>query len=154
MPRPCRSPAMPCCVNSHMPCHAPAILRQFRVLRANQRGGRKYPNCWSCSLTDWYASVNNLRGTPRRSRKKPNVDRSHTCMRRNVKINVWGGMWKLVYETECENWCMRRNVKINVWVGLWKFIYETECENLCMRTVKINVWDGMWKFIYVEKCEN
>ena len=44
MPRPCRSPAMPC-VNSHMPCRAPALLRQCRVLRECPHGSRKYPNC-------------------------------------------------------------------------------------------------------------
>jgi hypothetical protein len=44
MPSPCRSPAMPYRVNSHMPCHAPAILRQCRVLRESPRGSRKYPN--------------------------------------------------------------------------------------------------------------
>jgi hypothetical protein len=52
-----------------MPCRAPAILRQCRVLRESPRG----------SLTDSYASVNNLRGTPRGSRKKPNAGRSPTC---------------------------------------------------------------------------
>jgi hypothetical protein len=35
----------PCRVNSHMPCRAPAILRQCRVLRESPRGRRKYPNC-------------------------------------------------------------------------------------------------------------
>jgi len=43
MPRPCRSPAMPC-VNSHMPCRAPALLRRCRVLHESPRGSRKYPN--------------------------------------------------------------------------------------------------------------
>jgi hypothetical protein len=51
MPCPCRSSAMPS-FNSHMPCRAPALLRQFRVLRESPRGSRKYPNCWSNSLTD------------------------------------------------------------------------------------------------------
>jgi hypothetical protein len=32
-------------VNSHMPCCAPALLRQCRVLRESLRGSRKYPNC-------------------------------------------------------------------------------------------------------------
>jgi len=84
MPHPCCSLAMPF-VNSHMPCHAPLLLQQCRVLRENPRGSRKYPNCWSNSLTDhlfssvllplftvvgmdrceedWYASDNNLHGT-------------------------------------------------------------------------------------------
>jgi hypothetical protein len=76
---PCRAYAvpMPCRVNPCMPCRAPAILRQCRVLRESPRGSRKYPNCWSYSLTDRYAS-DNLRGAPRGSRKKPNAGRSLT----------------------------------------------------------------------------
>jgi hypothetical protein len=79
---PCRAHAVP------MPCRAalihtvmppPAILRQSCVLRESPRGSRKYPNCLSYSLTDCYASDNNLRGTPRGSRKKPNAGRSLTC---------------------------------------------------------------------------
>ena len=84
-------------VNSHMPRRAPALLRQCRVLRQSPRGSWKYPNCLSNSLTyrlfcsvllplftvvgmdrceeDWYASDNNLRGTPPGSRKKPNTGR-------------------------------------------------------------------------------
>jgi hypothetical protein len=79
MPRPCRSPAMPYRFNSQMPCRAPAILRQCRVLRESSLGSHKYPNCCSYSLTDWYASDNNLSGTPLGSRKKPNAGRSPTC---------------------------------------------------------------------------
>jgi hypothetical protein len=75
MPRPCRSPAMPCRVNSHMPCRAPALFQQCCVLRESPRGSRKYPNCYSYSLTDWYASDNSLCG----SRKKPNAGKSSTC---------------------------------------------------------------------------
>jgi hypothetical protein len=45
MPNPMPFP-LPCCaVNSHMPCRAPALLRQCRVLRESPRGSRKYPNC-------------------------------------------------------------------------------------------------------------
>jgi len=77
MQHPCRA------VNSHMPCHAPALLRQCCVLRESLHGSRKHPNCQSNSLTDrlfcsvllplftvvgtdrceedWYASDNNLR---------------------------------------------------------------------------------------------
>ena len=73
------------------------MLRQCRVLRQSPRGSWKYLNCSSNSLTDllfcsvllplftvvgldrcekdWYASDNNLRGTPRSSRKKPNAGR-------------------------------------------------------------------------------
>jgi hypothetical protein len=40
----CRSPVMPC-INSHMPCRAPALFQQCRVLRESPRGSRKYPNC-------------------------------------------------------------------------------------------------------------
>ena len=39
VPLPCRA------VNSHLPCRAPALLRQCRVLRESPRGSRKYPNC-------------------------------------------------------------------------------------------------------------
>ena len=44
----CRAHAVPLswhAVNLHMPCHAPAMLRQCRVLRDSPRGSRKYPNC-------------------------------------------------------------------------------------------------------------
>jgi len=41
---PSHSPAMPC-VNSHMPCRSPALLRECRVLRESPRGSRKYPKC-------------------------------------------------------------------------------------------------------------
>jgi hypothetical protein len=40
----CRSTAMPC-VNSHMPCRAPALFQQCCVLRKSPRGSQKYPNC-------------------------------------------------------------------------------------------------------------
>jgi hypothetical protein len=62
-----------------MPCRAPAILRQCLVLCERPRSSRKYPNCYSYSLTDWYACDNSLRGTPRGSRKKPNAGWSPTC---------------------------------------------------------------------------
>jgi hypothetical protein len=39
VPLPCRA------VNSHMPCRAPALLRQCCVLRESPRGSQKYPNC-------------------------------------------------------------------------------------------------------------
>jgi hypothetical protein len=73
------------------------MLRECRVLRESPRGSRKYPNCQSNILTDRlfcsvllplftvvgmdrceedrYASDNNLRGTPRGSRKKPKAGR-------------------------------------------------------------------------------
>ena len=44
MPFPYRSPAMPC-VNSHMPCRAPALLRECRVLRESPCGSWKHPTC-------------------------------------------------------------------------------------------------------------
>jgi hypothetical protein len=59
MPCPCRSPAMPSRVNSHMPCCAPAILRQCRVLRGTPRGSRKKPNAGrlpTCRL--WMVDAN------------------------------------------------------------------------------------------------
>ena len=76
--------------------HWDSILRPSNM-RTYQYASRKYPNCYSNSLTyhlfcsvllplftvvgmdcceeDWYASDNNLRGTPRGSRKKPNAGR-------------------------------------------------------------------------------
>jgi hypothetical protein len=80
----CLSLANPCLVDSHMPCRAPAILRQCRALRESPRGSRKYANCQSYSLTDWYISGNNLRGTPRGSKKKPNAGRSPSCRLRTA----------------------------------------------------------------------
>ena len=117
VPLPCRA------VNSHMPCRAPALLRQCRVLREIPRGGRKYPNCQSSSVTDClfcsvvlpfftavgmdrceedsYASGNNLRGTPRGSRKKPKAVRQPTgrlltavlCrgLENNSMVRAWHG---------------------------------------------------------------
>jgi hypothetical protein len=41
----CHAAPMPCRFNSHIPCRAPAILRQCRVLPESPRGSRKYPNC-------------------------------------------------------------------------------------------------------------
>jgi hypothetical protein len=76
---PYRSRNMSCRVNLHMPSRAPAILRKCCALREIPRGSRKYPNCQSYSLTDWYASDRKLRGTPRGSQKKPNAGRSPTC---------------------------------------------------------------------------
>jgi hypothetical protein len=61
-----------------MPCRALAILRQCSFLRGSPCGSRKYPNCFSYSLTDWYAS-DNLRGIPCGGRKKPNAGWSPTC---------------------------------------------------------------------------
>jgi hypothetical protein len=77
---------MPYRVISHTPCRSPAILRQRRVLNENPRGSRKYPNCYSYSLTDWYAS-DNLRGSPRGSRRKPKAGRSPTCRLWTVNVN-------------------------------------------------------------------
>jgi hypothetical protein len=37
---------------THMPCHAPALLRQCRVLRESPHGSRKYPNCQSRSVIE------------------------------------------------------------------------------------------------------
>jgi hypothetical protein len=87
-------------INSHMPCRAPALFLQCRVLRESPRGSQKYPNYWSNSLIDhpfcsvllplftvigtdhceedWYASDNNLCGTPRGSWKKLNTGRQTT----------------------------------------------------------------------------
>jgi hypothetical protein len=45
MPFPCCFSAIPCCINSHLPCRAPGILRQCRVLHQNLCGSWNYPNC-------------------------------------------------------------------------------------------------------------
>jgi hypothetical protein len=42
--RSCQLASVPVKANIHMPCRAPAILRQCRVLRESPRGSRKYPN--------------------------------------------------------------------------------------------------------------
>jgi len=100
MPYPWHSHAVPLIHTCHAAPHA--LLRQCRVLREIPRGSRKYPNCYSNSLTDrllcsvllplftvvgmdrceedWFASDNNnnLRGTPRGNRKKPNAGRYPT----------------------------------------------------------------------------
>jgi hypothetical protein len=62
-----------------MPCGAPTILLQRLEFRESPRGSRKYTNCYSYSLTGFYASDNNLRVTPRGSRKKPKAGRLPTC---------------------------------------------------------------------------
>jgi hypothetical protein len=81
--------------NSHMPCRAPTILRQCRVLRESPES-RKCPNCYSYSLTDFYASDNNFREIPCGSRKKPNVGmwagRSHAVFGRQMLIHTHHGM--------------------------------------------------------------
>jgi len=95
MPHPCRAHAVPLIHTYHaapLPCSDSAVsFVKVRVV------ARKYPNCYSNSLTDrifcsvllplftvvgmdrceddWYASDNNLRVTPRASRKKPNAGR-------------------------------------------------------------------------------
>jgi hypothetical protein len=58
IPFPCHSPVMPCHVNSHMPCYAPAILWKCCVLHESLHGSQKYLNCQSYSWTDWCASDN------------------------------------------------------------------------------------------------
>jgi hypothetical protein len=47
MPCPCRAAFI-----LRMPCRAPSMLRQCRVLHESPRGSRKYTNCYSNSLTD------------------------------------------------------------------------------------------------------
>jgi hypothetical protein len=39
-------------------------------------------------------------------------------MRRNVKISIKRGMWKLMYEEECDNYYKRKDVIINGWGGM------------------------------------
>jgi hypothetical protein len=72
---PCRSDAVP------LPCHAAPLsltvsavsFAKVRVVVGNIR------TAIPTVLTDWYASDNNLRGTPRGRRKNPNAGRSPTC---------------------------------------------------------------------------
>jgi hypothetical protein len=80
----CYAAPMPCRVNSHMPCRAPAILRQCRVLCEIPRGSRKYPNCQSYSLTTFVelcvvAGRSRMRaGRPRAVSGRPML-LIHTC---------------------------------------------------------------------------
>jgi hypothetical protein len=60
MPRPCHSPTVSC------PSWKSALWREISELLVY-------------SLTDWFASDNNVRGIPRGSRKKPNAGSSPTC---------------------------------------------------------------------------
>jgi hypothetical protein len=74
---PCRAHAVPLLCHAALihTCHAAPLpfydsavsFVKVRVVARNIR------------ITDWYASDNNLRGTPRGSRKKPNAGRSPTC---------------------------------------------------------------------------
>jgi len=100
MPCLCRARAvlLPCHALIHT-CHVaplPCSNSAVSFVKVRMVAG-KYPNCYSNSLTDrpfcsvllplftvagmdrweedWYASDNNLRGTPRGSRKKPNTGR-------------------------------------------------------------------------------
>jgi hypothetical protein len=54
---------------------------KVRVVAGNIRTANSY------SLTDWYASDNNLRGTPRGGRKKPNAGRSSTWRLWTANVN-------------------------------------------------------------------
>jgi hypothetical protein len=70
---PCRTQAVP------LPCHAaplPFSDSTVSFMKVRMVAGN-IPTA-SYSLTDWYASDNNLRGNPRGSRKKPTADRSLT----------------------------------------------------------------------------
>jgi hypothetical protein len=74
VPLPCRAALIHTCHAAPLPFSDSAVsFVKVRVVAGNN------PNCQSYSLTDWYASDNNLRGTPRGSRKKPNAGRSPIC---------------------------------------------------------------------------
>jgi hypothetical protein len=95
MPHLCCSPAIPCCVNSHMPCRTPGILGQCRLLCESPRGSWKKVNVGrlpTCHL--WTADANShmpcrtpailrqcrvLHESPCGSWKKLNAGRSPTC---------------------------------------------------------------------------
>ena len=117
-------------INSHMPCHAPALHRQCRVLRESPRGSQKYPNCYSISLTDhlfcsmllplftvvgmdrceedWYASDSNLRGNLCGSR------RSRTWAGSQQAVSRWPccavALRRMVWSQQCM--CTARQVQI------------------------------------------
>jgi hypothetical protein len=84
MPFPCRDPA------TSLPFSDSAVsFVKVRVLDGNIRitSSTVSPRSWqtllgftlATSIWDWYASDNNLPGTTRGSRKKPNAGRSPTC---------------------------------------------------------------------------
>jgi hypothetical protein len=60
---------LPCRVNSHMPCRAPAILWQCCVLRESPRGRLKYPNCWFTVTT--FVELRVVAGRNRRRAGRP-----------------------------------------------------------------------------------
>jgi hypothetical protein len=71
-----------------MPCRVHAVPLPFSDSALSFVKVRlKYPNCYSYSLTDWYASDNNLRGNPRDSRKQQNEGRSPTCRPWTADVN-------------------------------------------------------------------
>jgi hypothetical protein len=71
--------------------HAPAIFRQCRVLRKS----RKYPNCYSYSLTDWYSTFlittfEELRVVAGRNRIRPG--RQHAVSGRPILFHTCHAM--------------------------------------------------------------
>jgi hypothetical protein len=74
VPLPCRTALTQTCHAAPLPFSNSAVsFVKVRVVAGNIRTASPY------SLTDWYASDNKLRGTPRGSRKKPNLGRSPAC---------------------------------------------------------------------------
>ena len=69
----CRARAVRCGANSHIPCCAPAVPQQCRVLRESLRVAGKIRTA--------------NRKTPHGSRKKPNLSRSPTGCRETADVN-------------------------------------------------------------------
>jgi hypothetical protein len=88
---------MPCCVNSRMLCHAPSILQQYRIFRESPHGRRKYLNCYSNSLTDWYASDNNLRGRSWSGAGRPYAVSGQLVLIRPCSTVLWP--WEVAFRT-------------------------------------------------------
>jgi hypothetical protein len=74
VPLPCRAALTHTCHAVPLPFSESAVsIVKVRVVAGNIRTASPIV------LTDWYASDNNLRGTPHDNRKKPNVGTSPTC---------------------------------------------------------------------------
>ena len=78
MPCAYHAPAVLCRENSRMPCCAPVVLRQCRVLRESPRIAGKFRTA--------------NRKTPRGSQMKPKLDRSPTGRREKGDVSSYRGL--------------------------------------------------------------
>jgi hypothetical protein len=130
---PCRTHAVP------LPFSAPDILRKCPVLRESTRGSRKYPKCW-------YASHNNLRGTLRGSREKPNAGTSPTCRLWTANVNSHTpcrAHAALCHDLERSRF---QNDMVMAWHGLGMTrVNQTRphCVNQMGKTQSKSFWHGM-----------